>query len=75
MWNIVGSIVGGAIGKTIGKIIEQIPSPDESRRNQLKKLRKERDAILKQPQSTKSNTRLSYIMARIGVLEGAAVNK
>ena len=75
MWNIAAGLIANALGKGVGNIIEHVlPPPPEARRNTLDALKKERDDLLKKPDSAKSHARLKYIMARIGVLESRAIN-
>lgn len=68
-------IIGGAVGKAVGKLIEYIPSPGESIRNNLEKLKKERDELLSKKQNTRDSARLSYIMQRIRMYENSAISK
>lgn len=75
MLNILAPIIGGVLGKGIGNIVEHLlPPPDEKRRNDLDRFRKERDALLKKPDNPKNRARFAYLLERISVLERKAIN-
>ena len=61
-------------GQVFGKIADYIQGRDERRRNELEKLERERDEILKKPQSDRDTLRLTALIARIRVLEAQSKN-
>ena len=70
----IEAAIGGAIGKVLGKAAEWVPSKAEARRNSLIAYRKERDELLKKKETPANNTRMAYLLTRIGMLEKAATS-
>ena len=75
MLNLLAPIVGGILGKGLGNVVEHLlPPPAEKRRNDLKRLKKEKDELLKKEDNPRNRFRINYLMERISVLEDKAVN-
>lgn len=66
--------VGGAVGKAIGKVIDYIPSPEQSNRNKIEKLKKERDEILRNWDDSRK-PRLDAVLAELRQREADLQNR
>ena len=75
VWPIIQSVIGGGIGKALGKIIERIPGREESIRNKIDKLERERDEIIEAKIPVNRYSRYKFILAELRKLEGSLKNR
>lgn len=75
VWPVIQAVLGGAFGKGLGKLIERIPGREESIRNKLDKLRKERDEIVREGIPSNRYKRYVDILSELRKLEKTLQNR
>jgi hypothetical protein len=71
----IAAAIGSGVGKVISKLVDYIPGREESLRNNLQKLEKEREQIMSLPSSNRSYVRLRQLLEQIGTIESKLKNR
>lgn len=67
--------IGGSIAKVVGKFVDWIPGRDESIRNQINKLERERDDLENKPKGKDFAKRYEYVINKLHVLKERLENR